>query len=129
MKILNILTRCCIPISEMEDTVLFYENLMNQKARLRFEYPEMKLRLAQVASILIIAGDEVSLAPFIHTDATYYVSNIEGYSQHLPRIGAQIIEKIQEVPTGKNMLVKHPDGQLIEYVEHWVKNEADSVLS
>ncbi len=39
MKVLNILIRRCVLIARFEDTVSFYENLIAQKARLRFDYP------------------------------------------------------------------------------------------
>jgi hypothetical protein len=32
--------------------------------------------------------------------------------------GAVIIKDIQQVPTGLNMIIKHNDGVIFEYVEH-----------
>lgn len=64
MKVLNILIRRCVLIARFEETVSFYENLIAQKARLRFDYPEYDLKLAQVGSVLLIGGTEQSLAPF-----------------------------------------------------------------
>ena len=60
MKVLNILIRRCVLIARFEDTVSFYENLIAQKARLRFDYPEYDLKLAQVGSVLLIGGTEQS---------------------------------------------------------------------
>ena len=128
MKILNILVRRCIPIVDFESAVVFHEKLIKQKARLRFDYPEYGLKLAQVASILFIGGSDESLAAFIATHATFLVDDIFAYEAHLPTIGASILETPKKVPTGWNMLVKHPDGTLIEYVEHINKHPAD-VLS
>lgn len=54
MKVLNILIRRCVLIARFEETVSFYENLIAQKARLRFDYPEYDLKLAQVGSVLLI---------------------------------------------------------------------------
>ena len=70
MKVLNILIRRCVLIARFEDTVSFYENLIAQKARLRFDYPEYDLKLAQVGSVLLIGGTEQS-APFRATEATF----------------------------------------------------------
>ncbi len=50
MKVLNILIRRCVLIARFEETVSFYEHLISQKARLRFDYPEYDLKLAQVGS-------------------------------------------------------------------------------
>ncbi len=60
MKVLNILIRRCVLLSCYEETVSFYENLIAQKARLRFDYPEYDLKLAQVGSVLLIGGTEKS---------------------------------------------------------------------
>ncbi|STW55423.1 glyoxalase [Klebsiella pneumoniae] len=73
MKVLNILIRRCVPIAHFEETVSFYEHLISQKARLRFDYPEYDLKLAQVGSVLLIGGTEQSLAPFRATEATFLV--------------------------------------------------------
>ena len=125
MKILNIMVRKCVPLDTFTKAVVFYENLVNQKARLSFDYPEYQLKLAQVATILIIGGTEESLAPFIATDATFYVDSIKEYEVYLPSVGATIEKESQKVPTGYNMLVCHPDGMLVEYVEHTNKHELD----
>ena len=47
MKVLNILVRRCVLITRFEETVSFYENLIAQKARLRFDYPEYDLMLVR----------------------------------------------------------------------------------
>ena len=101
MKVLNILIRRCVLIARFEETVSFYENLIAQKARLRFDYPEYDLKLAQVGS---------------------------AWEKHLPSTGATIINPVKAVPTGWNMLVRHPDGMVAEYVEHHDKNPADEIF-
>lgn len=125
MKILNILVRRCLPLDRIDEAVAFHEALIGQKARLRFNYPEYNLKLAQVASILFIAGTPESLAPFIATHATFLVDDIQSYAHHLPSVGAEVLEAPKAVPTGWNMLVRHPDGMLVEYVEHRDKHPAD----
>ncbi|MDH2344014.1 MULTISPECIES: VOC family protein [unclassified Bradyrhizobium] len=129
MKILNILTRRCLPLEELDAAVSFYETLIGQKARLRFDYPEYDLRLAQVASILFIAGTEQSLRRFTATQMTFMVEDIEAFAAHLPTVGATILEAPKPVPTGRNMLVRHPDQTLVEYVEHKDKHPADVLSS
>ena len=128
MKILNILVRRYLPLERFEAAVAFYETLIGQKARLRFDYREYNLRLAQVASILFVAGSEESLAPFVETQATFMVDDLAGYARHLPAVGAAILRPLKAVPTGWNMLVRHPDGMRVEYVEHRDKHPADRLL-
>lgn len=79
MKVLNILIRRCVLIARFEETVSFYENLIAQKARLCFDYPEYDLKLAQVGSVLLIGGTEQSLAPFRATEATFLVNDITAW--------------------------------------------------
>jgi len=128
MQILNILTRRCSVIARFAETVSFYESLIGQQARLRFDYPEYDLKLAQVGSLLFIGGTDKSLAPFRATHATFLVSNIAAWEKHLPSTGAIIINPVKIVPTGWNMLVQHPDGMIAEYVEHQAKNPADEIF-
>ena len=40
--------------------------------------------------------------------------------------GATLLKEPKQVPTGMNMLAKHPDGTRIEYVQH-VKEQVDGV--
>lgn len=125
MKILNILVRRCLPLEDFDDAVRFHESLIGQKARLAFDYPQYNLKLAQVASILFIGGTPETLERFKKTNATFLVDDVRAYENELPKLGAKIVSPVKEVPTGWNMLVCHPDGALIEYVEHKVKNPAD----
>jgi len=128
MKILNILARRYLALEDLDEAVAFYEALIGQKARLRFDYPEYDLRLAQVASILFIAGTDESLTRFRPTHVTFLVEDLDAFAAYLPRAGAVVLEIPKPVPTGRNMLVRHPDQTLVEYVEHSNKNPAD-VLS
>ncbi|SYN52123.1 glyoxalase [Klebsiella pneumoniae] len=100
-------------------------------ARVAWQYyvnPEYDLKLAQVGSVLLIGGTEQSLAPFRATEATFLVNDITAWEKHLPSTGATIINPVKAVPTGWNMLVRHPDGMIAEYVEHHDKNPADEIF-
>jgi predicted enzyme related to lactoylglutathione lyase len=128
VKVLNILVRRYLPLERFDAAVAFHETLIGQKARLRFDYHEHDLRLAQVASILFVAGTEQSLAPFVETQATFMVDDIQGFAAHLPTVGVEVLKPPKPVPTGWNMLVRHPDGMRVEYVEHRDKHPADRLL-
>lgn len=60
---------------------------------------------------------------------TFMVDDIKAFAAHLPTIGATIVEAPKPVPTGQNMLVRHPDQTLVEYVEHTDKHPADVLSS
>lgn len=128
MKILNVLTRRCIPVGVFNETVQFYQALIGQPPRLAFDYPEYDLKLVQIGSLLLIGGTAESLAPFQATQATFLVSSIHDWEKSLPAMGAIILNPARTVPTGWNMLVRHPDGMQVEYVEHRTKNPADNIF-
>jgi hypothetical protein len=46
------------------------------------------------------------------------VSDLQAFATYLEKQDSTILEKLQQVPTGWNMLVEHPDGLRVEYVEH-----------
>jgi hypothetical protein len=100
MKVLNILVRRYLPLERFDAAVAFHETLIGQKARLRFDYCEHNLRLAQVASILFVAGTEQSLAPFVETQATFMVDDIQGFAVHLPTVAVEVLKPPTPVPTG-----------------------------
>lgn len=91
MKVLNILTRRCVPESKFNETVQFYQDLIGQTTRLAFDYPEYDLKLAQVGSLLFIGGTPESLASFQATQITLLVSDIYNWEKSLSAMGAVIL--------------------------------------
>lgn len=120
MKIFTILVRIYLHPEQLEEGIIFYEQILGEKSRVRFKYPERNLELAQVGSFLLIAGSESALEPFKATTATFQVDSLEEYRETLLKNGAVILNEPQPVPTGRNMLARHPDGTCIEYVQHAV---------
>lgn len=116
MKVLKTLSR--IYVNDLNEHLDFYETLLDSKVELRFSIPEAGLELAQIGNILIIEGEKESLKPFRKTRATILVDSIEKFKTFLEEKGSQIIRGPSKVPTGINMTVQHPDGTIIEYVEH-----------
>ena len=118
MKVLNVITRVYLQPNSLEPTIAFYEGLFCETCRLRFPYPAMRLELAQVGCVLLIAGSPEDLEPFRATRSTFLVDSVDAFRLHLVQSGAQILSPPKDVPTGRNMRVRHPDGLVVEYVEH-----------
>jgi len=116
MIVKQILTR--IYVNDMNAAIDFYQRLTNENCTNRFVYEQVELEIARINDLLIIAGTDKALEPFMETSATFLVDSISEYKNFLTQNGAVIIRDIQQVPTGLNMTVKHKDGVTIEYVEH-----------
>lgn len=116
MKILQTLSR--FYVNDLNSALEFYEELLGSPAAMRFKIPQIGLELAQIGSILLIAGSDEALKPFRSTQATFLVDSLDEFKAYLEEKGAEILRGPDKVPTGRNMTVKHPDGSVIEYVEH-----------
>ncbi|MCB2355529.1 VOC family protein [Clostridium estertheticum] len=116
MKINQILNR--FYVHDIEQSIKFYERILNEKCNLQFKYSKANLELAQVGNILIISGSDQALKPFRDTKATFLVDSIIEFKDFLLNNGATIIRDLKSVPTGMNMTVKHLDGSIVEYVEY-----------
>lgn len=118
MEILATLHRVYVASEELEATIAFYQTLLGQPAGLRFKHAAAGLELALVGQMLIIAGPEAALAPFRATAATFLVDSLADCAARLDQLGARILEPPREAPTGWNLRARHPDGLVVEYVQH-----------
>ncbi len=116
MKIKQILTR--IYVNDINTAIDFYEKLTNEECANRFEYKQVGLEIARIDNLLIIAGNNEALKQFRNTSATFLVDSVSEYKEFLIQNDAEILQDIQQVPTGFNMTIRHKDGTIIEYVEH-----------
>jgi predicted enzyme related to lactoylglutathione lyase len=118
MKVLRVLARIYLDPADLNETVEFYEKLFGVECDLRLKYAEVGLELTGIGPVLLIAGSEERLRNFRQTQATFLVDSIDDFRNWLLGAGAVILEEPKKVPTGRNMRVRHPDGTVIEYVEH-----------
>lgn len=116
MKVFRALTR--IYVENLDSAVEFYEKLLGVKCDLRFLYSEVGLELASVGQFLLLCGSAEALKTFRDTQTTLIVDSVDEFKKFLERNETKIIRGPKIVPTGKNMTVKHPDGAIVEYVEH-----------
>jgi predicted enzyme related to lactoylglutathione lyase len=116
MKIIKTLSR--LYANDLNTALEFYEELLDTPVAMRFNMPQIGLELAQVGDILLIAGSDEALKPFRSTQATFLVDSVDEFKAYLEEKGAKLIRGPNKVLTGRNMTVRHPDGSIIEYVEH-----------
>src|SRR5204863_88799 len=102
---------------QLEAAVRFYEELTSEKCGLRYEHPQDGIRAAVVAGVHVVAGAEAGLYDYPDIRATYLVDHVEQFIDPLLRLGAEIIEEPRHAPQGHSMVVRHPDGLTVEYVD------------
>ena len=131
--ILEAFTRIFVEPGRLEATVAFYKALLGGDETLRFAYPETGLELAAVSSprlsVLIIAGPPDKRAAFEATRLTIKVDAIEPHLAALMEGGAEQIEPLQPTPVGRKTRFRHPDGLVVEYVDHQRPDAADRPVS
>ena len=116
MQVYKIVTP--IYVKDLDSALMYYEQLLNQKATNRFSYKEKNLDIAVINTLIIIAGTDEALKAVNSISLSILVDDIKEYRQWLIENGATIVEDITRVPTGFNMIVRQPDNLVIEIVEH-----------
>jgi len=120
--ILESFIRSFVDPEALDSTVDFYTALLRGRESLRFDYPELSLKLASVSSphlsVLVIAGAPDKRKPFEATRLTIKVSSLEDYAALLLSAGAELLDPIQKTPVGRKMRYRHADGLVVEYVQH-----------
>lgn len=128
MKILHVLTCRRLPLDEIAAAVDFYEKLFGEPRRLEVT-PVKDLRIVQIGSVLLMGAGSELLPNLPPVEAAYLVEGLADFARALPDAGCEVVQPPTPIATGRNMLVKHPDGALVEYVEHSAKNPADNLLA
>ncbi|GAB3961564.1 VOC family protein [Actinoallomurus acanthiterrae] len=114
MRVLATLAR--LYVDDLDTALPALTELTGQRPGLRFAYGE--LELATVGGFLLIAGTPEALAPYRATQSTVLVDDLDAARELAGRHGAEVLSGPQQVPTGRNMTVRHKGGAIIEYVEH-----------
>jgi predicted enzyme related to lactoylglutathione lyase len=114
--------RVFVDDGELDKTSAFYQALLAGDETQRFDYPAYGLRLASVSSarlsVLIISGDADKRRRFEVTRLTIKVTGLAETIADLLKAGAEQLEPIQKTPVGHKTRFRHPDGIVVEYVEH-----------
>lgn len=122
MTILEAYSRVFVDPDKFDATIAFYEKLTQGHCHMRGDYPEYHLQLADVhspqATFLIIAGTPEARHTFEATSLTLKVDDLQAAIHELDELGAERLEPVQSTPSGIKTRYRHPDGLIVEYVEH-----------
>ncbi|MFF3846341.1 VOC family protein [Streptomyces sp. NPDC002328] len=112
MEILATTLRVCV--DDLEAAVPFYERLAGAPA-LRFE--RAGVQVAAVGCFLLMSGPEAELEVLRKVAATIAVSDVDEAYKTLTELGADVLAGPVATPVGRNLVARHPDGVVYEYVD------------
>lgn len=129
MPAISIFLRVFVAPAEQEAAVSFYEQVLGAPRRPAMCAAGLGLRIVPVGTVLVMAGDEAALAPVRRTSATVLVSSLAAAVDELVAAGASIERQPTESGTlttddgvpvvrATNAFAVHPDGLVVEYVQH-----------
>ncbi|GAA2775500.1 VOC family protein [Streptomyces showdoensis] len=114
MKALNTLAR--LYVDDVDRALPALRALTGEEVGLRFPYAGVEV--AAIGGFLLVAGTDEALAPFRAVQSTVLVDDLDGLAELLATHGGEIVSGPNQVPTGRNAMVRHPGGVVLEYVQH-----------
>lgn len=114
MKVLATLAR--LYVDDLDRALPALRELTGQEGRARFTYGGVEV--ASIGGFLLVAGTDEALARFRGVQSTVLVDDLDGVQALLNARGGEILSGPNQVPTGRNVIVRHPGGVVLEYVEH-----------
>ncbi|MGN9844328.1 VOC family protein [Nonomuraea sp. H19] len=102
-------------VDDLDTALPTFEALTAARPGLRFAYRD--LELASIGNYLLVAGTPQALAPYRDVQATTIVDSLDEVFAIVEREGGETLDGPNEVPTGRNLTIRHPGGAVIEYVE------------
>ncbi|MEV0603291.1 VOC family protein [Streptomyces sp. NPDC050315] len=112
MDILGTSLRVCV--DDLDTAIPVYERLTGAEAQ-RFQRGGVSV--AAVGCFFLMSGPEAELSVLRKITATIAVSNVDQAVDDLKAVGGQVIAGPLASPAGRNMVARHPDGSIFEYVD------------
>ncbi|MEU5048774.1 VOC family protein [Streptomyces sp. NPDC021096] len=112
MNILGTSLRVCV--ADLEAAIAVYERLTGEEA-LRFR--RGGVAVAAVGCFFLMSGPEAELSILRKITATVAVTDVDEALTDLQAVGADIIAGPLPTPIGRNLVARHPDGSVFEYVD------------
>lgn len=112
MDILGTSLRVCV--DDLEAAVPVYERLTNAEA---VQFEQGPVTVAAVGPFFLMSGPEGHLEVLRKIAATLAVQDVDEALSDLEAVGAEIIAGPRTTPIGRNLVARHPDGSVFEYVD------------
>lgn len=124
MKVLDVLVRKDLPIDQLDAATGFYSRLLDAPVGLDLNLLDGQLRIVGIGRMLLVACHPQIRPSIPVAEAVYLVSGIDAFHAEVIALGGRVIVPLAEVITGRAMVVEHPDGLRVEYVEHRASDAA-----
>ncbi|MFG2287234.1 MULTISPECIES: VOC family protein [unclassified Streptomyces] len=112
MDILGTSLRVCV--GDLNAAIGVYERLTGAEA-IRFQ--RGGVAVAAVGCFFLMSGPEAELSVLRKITATLAVKDVDEALADLTAVGADIIAGPLPTPIGRNLVARHPDGSIFEYVD------------
>jgi predicted enzyme related to lactoylglutathione lyase len=107
----------CQP-GQLIETVRFYEQLTRERLDMDMDIPEAGLHVVAVGSFLILELDTEQHGLATQTTVTVLNADLDQAVATQVAAGAEIVQERWEAPVGAGTRLRHPDGLIVEYLEH-----------
>ena len=114
----RVFVRVFVPPGQLTQTVEFYRAITSAPVDMDMDWSEAGLHLVAVGAFLIIELDASQHDLAAATTATVLVADLDAAVAEQVRRGAHVAQERWSAPVGAGALLRHPDGLLVEYVEH-----------
>ncbi|MET8900133.1 VOC family protein [Streptomyces sp. NPDC048232] len=101
-------------VDDLDKAIPFYEGLAGGRA-MRSERGGVEV--AAVGCFLLMSGPESQLEVLRKVAATIAVTDVEETQRILTSLGGDVIAGPVPTPGGRNLIARHPDGAIYEYVD------------
>ncbi len=100
------------------ECVNFYRDLTGAAPDMDMDFPEANLHVVAVGPFLILelVAEDRGLAA--ETTVTVLNADLEAAAERAIAAGAVLVQARWQSPPGPGMRLRHPDGLLVEYLEH-----------
>lgn len=117
----RVFTRVYPEMGTLKETVRFYESITATELDIDMDISEAGLHVVGVGAFLILEMDPARLDRIDQakqTRVTILAPHLEEAVRASVEGGAEVVQERWESPSGPGYRLRHPDGLLVEYLEH-----------
>jgi predicted enzyme related to lactoylglutathione lyase len=117
----RVFSRVFPDLGQLRRTVEFYQSLVGTELDIDLDLPEAGLHVVGVGQFLILEMDPGKLDRIEQakqTTVTVLVPHLEDAVRASAQRGSAIVDGPWQSPPGPGYRLRHPDGLLVEYLEH-----------